>query len=250
MAQALVPIASLVTTRKQKANNNMTLDYKDVELCHDQTVILSGVNFAAEAGDFVFITGKVGSGKSTLLSSIYGELRPTKGSAKVLDTDMLMLKNKNLPQLRKQLGVVFQSFELLTDRSVFKNMEFVLRSTGWKLKADINKRIQEVLDTVGMSNKAENFPHELSGGEQQRVTIARALLNHPKIIVADEPTGNLDIENSIAIVKLLNSIRSQGTTIVMSTHNLQLLTLVDDARIFTCHDKQLSPASKNDTSGI
>lgn len=221
----------------------MILDYKDVELCHDNIVILSGVNLTAETGDFVFITGKVGTGKSTLLSTIYGELRPTKGQALVLDTDMLVLKNKNLPQLRKQLGVVFQNFELLTDRSVYKNMEFVLRSTGWKNKNDINNRIQEVLDTVGMSDKAEKFPHELSGGEQQRVSIARALLNHPKIIVADEPTGNLDIENSVAIVNLLNSIRSKGTTVVMSTHNLQLIPLVEDARVFTCQDGKLTPSS-------
>lgn len=221
----------------------MILDYKDVELCHDNIIILSGVNLTAEAGDFVFITGKVGTGKSTLLSTIYGELRPTKGQALVLDTDMLVLKNKNLPQLRKQLGVVFQNFELLTDRSVYKNMEFVLRSTGWKNKNDINNRIQEVLDTVGMSDKAEKFPHELSGGEQQRVSIARALLNHPKIIVADEPTGNLDIENSVAIVNLLNSIRSKGTTVVMSTHNLQLIPLVEDARVFTCQDGKLTPSS-------
>lgn len=221
----------------------MILDYKDVELCHDNIVILSGVNLTAEAGDFVFITGKVGTGKSTLLSTIYGELRPTKGQALVLDTDMLVLKNKNLPQLRKQLGVVFQNFELLTDRSVYKNMEFVLRSTGWKNKNDINNRIQEVLNTVGMSDKAEKYPHELSGGEQQRVSIARALLNHPKIIVADEPTGNLDIENSVAIVNLLNSIRSKGTTVVMSTHNLQLIPLVEDARVFTCQDGKLTPSS-------
>lgn len=221
----------------------MTLDYKDVELCHDNIVILSGVNLTAGAGDFVFITGKVGTGKSTLLSTIYGELRPTRGQALVLDTDMLVLKNKNLPQLRKQLGVVFQNFELLIDRSVYKNMEFVLRSTGWKNKNDIKNRIQEVLDTVGMSDKAEKFPHELSGGEQQRVSIARALLNHPKIIVADEPTGNLDIENSVAIVNLLNSIRSKGTTVVMSTHNLQLIPLVEDARVFTCIDGKLTPSS-------
>lgn len=214
-----------------------------MELCHDNIVILSGVNLTAETGDFVFITGKVGTGKSTLLSTIYGELRPTKGQALVLDTDMLVLKNKNLPQLRKQLGVVFQNFELLTDRSVYKNMEFVLRSTGWKNKNDINNRIQEVLDTVGMSDKSEKFPHELSGGEQQRVSIARALLNHPKIIVADEPTGNLDIENSVAIVNLLNSIRSKGTTVVMSTHNLQLIPLVEHARVFTCQDGKLTPSS-------
>lgn len=214
-----------------------------MELCHDNIVILSGVNLTAETGDFVFITGKVGTGKSTLLSTIYGELRPTKGQALVLDTDMLVLKNKNLPQLRKQLGVVFQNFELLTDRSVYKNMEFVLRSTGWKNKNDINNRIQEVLNTVGMSDKAEKYPHELSGGEQQRVSIARALLNHPKIIVADEPTGNLDIENSVAIVNLLNSIRSKGTTVVMSTHNLQLIPLVEDARVFTCQDGKLTPSS-------
>lgn len=221
----------------------MILDYKDVELCHGENVILGGVDFTAESGDFIFITGKVGSGKSTLLSTIYGELRPTKGNAIVLDTDMRQLKTKNLPQLRKQLGVVFQGFELLTDRSVYKNMEFVLRSTGWKNKNDIKNRIEEVLDTVGMSDKADKFPHELSGGEQQRVSIARALLNQPKIIVADEPTGNLDIDNSVAIVNLLNSIREKGTTVIMSTHNLQLIPLVEDARVYTCTEGKLTALS-------
>lgn len=223
----------------------MILDYQDVEICHDKLVILSNVNLSIKEGEFVFVTGKVGSGKSTLLSTIYGDLHPTKGQAIVLDTDIISLKNKKLPLLRKQLGVIFQGFELLTDRSVYGNMEFVLRATGWKNKDDIKERINTVLETVGMSQMADKFPHELSGGEQQRIAIARALLNKPKLIVADEPTGNLDTENSIAIVGLLNSIRQQGTAIIMSTHNTRLIPLVPDSRVYNCNEGHLNFINDN-----
>jgi len=218
----------------------MLLHYNNVEIRHDDAVILKNVNLTVNEGDYVFVTGKVGSGKSTLLSTIYGELRPSVGEATVLGFDMLKIKAKQLPELRKQLGMVFQSFQLLTDRTVQKNMEFVLKATGWKDKQSIQTRIQEVLSKVDTLDKADKYPYELSGGEQQRVAIARALLNKPKIILADEPTGNLDIESSTSIVNLLNEIRHEGTAVIMSSHNLQLLEMVDNATVFKCCDKQLT----------
>ncbi|MBP5360684.1 MAG: ABC transporter ATP-binding protein [Bacteroidaceae bacterium] len=219
----------------------MLLNYNNVEIKQEDALILKDINLCVNSGDYVFITGKVGSGKSTLLSTIYGELRPVGGEANVLDFDMLKIKAKQLPALRKQLGMVFQSFQLLTDRTVRKNMEFVLRATGWKVKADIQLRIQEVLSKVGMLDKIDKYPYELSGGQQQRVAIARAILNKPKIILADEPTGNLDIESSTEVVKLLNEIRhEEGTAIIMSTHNLQLLSFVDNATVYTCSDEHLT----------
>ena len=219
----------------------MIIKYNNVEIRHDDAITLKDVNLIVNEADYVFITGKVGSGKSTLMSTIYGELRPTSGEAQVLGYDMVKIKAKQLPALRKQLGMVFQSFHLLTDRTVQKNMEFVLKATGWKKKEDIHTRIQEVLSKVEMIDKLDKFPYELSGGEQQRVAIARALLNKPKLILADEPTGNLDIESSTSIVQLLDEIRQEGTAIIMSTHNLQLLNLVSDAKVYNCSDKLLTP---------
>ena len=221
----------------------MIIKYNNVEIRHDDAITLKDVNLIVNEADYVFITGKVGSGKSTLMSTIYGELRPTSGEAQVLGYDMVKIKAKQLPALRKQLGMVFQSFHLLTDRTVQKNMEFVLKATGWKKKEDIHTRIQEVLSKVEMIDKLDKFPYELSGGEQQRVAIARALLNKPKLILADEPTGNLDIESSTSIVQLLDEIRQEGTAIIMSTHNLQLLNLVSDAKVYNCSDKLLTPNS-------
>lgn len=217
----------------------MLLKYNNVEIKHDDVVTLSGVDLTIGSSDFVFITGKVGSGKSTLLSTIYGELRPSGGEAVVLDFDMNKIKPKHISSLRKQLGIVFQSFELLTDCNVTRNLEFVLKATGWKNKADIKARIDEVLSKVELLDKADKYPFELSGGEQQRVVIARALLNNPKIIIADEPTGNLDMESSMSIMNLLDEIRREGTAIIMSTHNMQIIDMVADARVYNCADKQL-----------
>lgn len=214
----------------------MLINYNNVEIKHNNVVILEDINLQVNEGDYIFITGKVGSGKSSLLSTIYGEQTPTTGKATVLDIDMLKIKTKQLPALRRQLGMVFQSFHLLTDRTVGKNMEFVLKATGWKDKKLIYERINEVLSNVGILNKIDSYPYELSGGEQQRVAIARALLNKPKLILADEPTGNLDIESSISIVKLLNDIRNEGTAVVMTTHNHQLISLINDATIYNCNE--------------
>lgn len=218
----------------------MLLKYKNVELRHNDLTILNDINLEVESGDFVFITGRVGSGKSTLLSTIYGELIPSKGDATVLDFDLAKLKVKHISALRKQIGIVFQNFELLTDRTVYKNLEFVLKSTGWKNKKEIDARINTVLNKVDLLDKVENFPFELSGGEQQRVVIARALLNKPKIIIADEPTGNLDQNSCMSIMSLLNEIRSEGTAIIMSTHNMALIDVVDDRRVYVCENKQFS----------
>lgn len=221
----------------------MILEFRNVELKQNEQTILTGVDFSVDSGDFVFLTGKVGSGKSTLLSAIYAELTPSSGYADVLGYDMLSINQKHVTLLRKQLGIVFQSFELLSDRTVYGNLAFVLKATGWKNVKEVNARIQEVLIKVEMLDKTDAYPFELSGGEQQRVAIARALLNNPKLIIADEPTGNLDIDSSNSIMELLKEIRHDGTAIVMSTHNLKLIELVDDAVVFECKDRHIEKIS-------
>ena len=180
----------------------------------------------------------MGSGKSSLLKTIYGELDIASGEAEVLGYDMTTIKQKNIPQLRRQLGIVFQDFQLLTDRSVHDNLDFVLRATGWTDKTAINDRIEEVLQLVGMNHKGYKFPNELSGGEQQRIVIARAVLNSPEIILADEPTGNLDVETGKAIVELLHNICQSGSSVIMTTHNLQLLNEYP-GRVYRCQDHLL-----------
>lgn len=221
----------------------MILEFRNVELKQNEQTILTGVDFSVDSGDFVFLTGKVGSGKSTLLSAIYAELTPSLGYADVLGYDMLSIKQKQVTLLRKQLGIVFQSFELLPDRTVYGNLAFVLKATGWKNVKEVNARIQEVLSKVEMLDKTDAYPFELSGGEQQRVAIARALLNNPKLIIADEPTGNLDFDSSNSIMELLKEIRHDGTAIVMSTHNLKLIELVDEAVVFECKDRHIEKIS-------
>lgn len=198
--------------------------YKGVEINQQALCVLHDVNFELHKSEFVYIIGKVGSGKSTFLKTIYGELDIAGGEAEVLGYDLNKLKQKHVSSLRRKLGIVFQDFQLLTDQTVHDNMEFVLRATGWKQKNDIENRIEEALRLVGMENKGYKMPNELSGGEQQRTVIARAILNNPDIILADEPTGNLDVETGRNIVKLLKEICKQGAAIIMTTHNLNLLT--------------------------
>jgi len=199
---------------------DILIKYKGVEVCRDELTVLQNVNLEIHKGEFVYIIGKVGSGKSSLLKTLYYEVPITSGSAKILDFDLVHMKSSQMPLLRRRLGIVFQDFQLLIDRNVQENLAFVLKSTGWKEKSEIKERIAQVLDQVGMSNKGYKMPHELSGGEQQRIVMARALLNSPDIILADEPTGNLDPETGSEIVKLLHSIRESGATVIMSTHNL------------------------------
>ena len=201
----------------------MLIELKGVELQQDDKVVLHDVNFHVDQNDFIYIIGKVGSGKSSLLKSLYGELEIEKGEASILDFNLRKLKVKQIPQLRRQLGIVFQDFQLLHDKTVKQNLDFVLQATKWK-KTSRRKRIEEVLQQVGLLDKLDKYPHELSGGEQQRICIARSLLNNPKIILADEPIGNLDGETSRAIMDILCSVREQGTAVVMVTHNLHLLS--------------------------
>ena len=226
--------------------------YTDVEIHQQELCVLNDVNLELHKGEFVYLVGKVGSGKTSLLKTFYGELDIASGEAEVLGYDMLHIKRKHIPQLRRKLGIVFQDFQLLTDRTVYDNLEFVLRATGWKSKGEIKDKIEEVLNLVGMSNKRYKLPNELSGGEQQRIVIARAVLNSPEIILADEPTGNLDSETGHAIAELLHGISEAGALVVMTTHNLQLLREFP-GKVYRCADHlmtdvtaEYAPAITND----
>ena len=199
--------------------------------------VLENVNFEIKAGDFVYLTGKTGSGKSSLLKTLYAELPLEIGEGIVVDTNLVKLKQNKIPFLRRQLGVVFQDFQLLTDRNINDNLAFVLKATGWN-KNDMQARIDEVLNYVSMKEMSHKRPFQLSGGEQQRIAIARALLNNPKVIIADEPTGNLDPETSDMLMQLLHNIASQGTAVIMATHNYSLIDKYD-GRVFRCEDKSL-----------
>lgn len=226
--------------------------YTDVEIHQQELCVLNDVNLELHKGEFVYLVGKVGSGKTSLLKTFYGELDIASGEAEVLGYDMLHIKRKHIPQLRRKLGIVFQDFQLLTDRTVYDNLEFVLRATGWKSKGEIKDKIEEVLNLVGMSNKGYKLPNELSGGEQQRIVIARAVLNSPEIILADEPTGNLDSETGHAIAELLHGISEAGALVVMTTHKLQLLREFP-GKVYRCADHlmtdvtaEYAPAITND----
>ncbi len=203
----------------------MLIEYKKAKICQtDGKVILADVNFNAGEGEFIYLIGRVGTGKSSLLKTMYFELDLDEAEkAVVLNHDIKSLKRKHVPALRRQMGIIFQDFQLLADRTVRRNLEFVLKATGWKKKDEIEARVKEVLAEVGMEEKIDQMPHELSGGEQQRVAIARAILNKPKVIIADEPTGNLDPETAEKIIQLLRNISQTGTSVVMSTHNLPML---------------------------
>ena len=196
------------------------ITYSGVEICQAEQVVLHDVNLHVQNGEMIYLLGKVGSGKSSLMKTIYGALPITAGEARVLDYDIVHIRRRKLPYLRRRLGIIFQDYKLLTDRSVEENLLFVLRATGWKNKQLMHNHVIEVLQQVGMENKAYKKPHELSGGEQQRVVIARALLNSPEIILADEPTGNLDVETGREIMDLHYSISQAGITVLMSTHNI------------------------------
>jgi cell division transport system ATP-binding protein len=202
----------------------MLIEYKKVRIFREDVCVLNDVDFHVEEGEFIYIIGKVGSGKSSLLKTTYCELDIESGEqATVLDRDILNIRRREIPALRKEMGIIFQDFQLLHDRTVAKNLRFVLKATGWKNKKEIEERIDEVLEMVGMQEKKDKMPHELSGGEQQRIAIARAILNKPRIIIADEPTGNLDPETAAYIVSLLKQISQTGTAIVMTTHNIPML---------------------------
>lgn len=204
----------------------MLIDYQKANIYQkDGILVLKEVDFHVNEGEFIYIIGRVGAGKSTLLKTLYFELDVDEAeNAFVLNHDLRGLKRKYVPALRRQMGIIFQDFQLLSDRTVHDNLEFVLKATGWKDKDEIEERIHDVLEDVEMQDYADRFPHELSGGEQQRIAIARAILNKPKIIIADEPTGNLDPETAANIVGLLRHVTQTGTAVVMTTHNIPLLS--------------------------
>jgi cell division transport system ATP-binding protein len=197
------------------------IKYSEVELCQQEHIVLKNIDIEIKNGQFIFLLGDVGSGKSTFLKSLYAEVPITNGEASVIDFNLKKIKRKQIPLLRRKIGIVFQDFKLLTDRDVKANLLFVLRATGWKDKKAMEEQIQHILKQVGMENKGYKMPHQLSGGEQQRIVIARALLNSPEIILADEPTGNLDNKAGKDIIELLHSISQSGTTVIIATHNMQ-----------------------------
>jgi cell division transport system ATP-binding protein len=218
----------------------MLVDYQKLSVYQGDKLILKDIDFQVDEGEFVYLIGKVGSGKSSLLKAIYEDLDVTEAEkAEVLGRDIKTLRIKEIPALRREMGIIFQDFQLLHDRTVNKNLQFVLKATGWKDKEKIQARIDEVLEDVGLLDKKDSMPHELSGGEQQRIAIARSLLNKPKMIVADEPTGNLDPETANRIVSLLKDITQTGTAVIMSTHNIPMLDKFPGI-VYRCKDQQLT----------
>ena len=206
------------------AEDKWLLDFKEVQIARHEHILFDEVNFRVAAGEFVYLTGPVGSGKSTLLKTISAEVPLTQGSAHVLGFDLTHIKSKDLPKLRRRLGIVFQNFQLLPDLTVQDNLDIVLRAFGVTRSSERSSRIEEALRDVGLETKSYKYPHELSGGEQQRVAIARALIGQPELILADEPTGNLDAENGLAIAELLHRLtKERGTAVIMATHNRLVL---------------------------
>ena len=222
------------------------INYKNVDIYHkDGDTVLRGVDFHVEEGEFIYLIGRVGSGKSSLLKTIYCELDIDEADeAIVLEHDLLTIRRKEIPGLRRKMGIIFQDFQLLSDRSVYRNLRFVLKATGWNDKERINDRIDEVLAQVGMAAKKERMPHELSGGEQQRIAIARALLNKPELIVADEPTGSLDYETAENIIQLLREISLKGTAVILTTHNRTLLNKYPGI-VYRCNNGRLEEVTND-----
>lgn len=218
--------------------SDSVLKLEKASIFQDKNLILNEVNVNVKKGEFVYLIGKTGSGKSSLLKTLYGDLELTQGEGQIVGFDLTDLKDKNIPFLRRKLGIVFQDFKLLNELTIENNMGFVLRATGWKDKTKIKQKIEEVLSKVNMQKKGHKFPYELSGGEQQRVAIARALLNDPELILADEPTGNLDPQTSIEVMEVLQDLNSKGNTILMATHDYGLL-LKYPSKTLKCEDHKV-----------
>ncbi|WP_445957210.1 cell division ATP-binding protein FtsE [Yeosuana sp.] len=218
--------------------SNPILELNDVSIYQGDNLVLSNVNVEINKGEFVYLIGKTGSGKSSFMKILYGDLTLTEGEGHIVGYDLKTLNDKDIPFLRRKLGVVFQDFKLLSDRTINDNLLFVLKATGWKDKNEMNTRVEEVLSKVDMKTKGFKYPHELSGGEQQRVAIARALLNNPELILADEPTGNLDPQTSIEVMEVLQDINKNGNTILMATHDYALL-LKYPSKTLKCDENQV-----------
>jgi cell division transport system ATP-binding protein len=218
--------------------NNPMINIEGVDIHQMKHQVFTNINLKIEKGEFLYLIGDTGSGKSSLLKALYGEIQVTAGNISVAGIDLTQITRKEVPTLRRKLGIVFQDFQLLTDRTVAKNLEFVLKATGWENQTEISDRINEVLDSVHLNGVKEKMPYELSGGEQQRAAIARALLNHPEIILADEPTGNLDPEKSGKIIELLQEINAKGTTIIIATHDYLIIKKYQ-TRTIKCDDQKV-----------
>ncbi|KRO55044.1 MAG: phosphonate ABC transporter ATP-binding protein [Cryomorphaceae bacterium BACL11 MAG-121001-bin54] len=218
--------------------NNPMINIEGVDIHQMKHQVFTNINLKIEKGEFLYLIGDTGSGKSSLLKALYGEIQVTAGNISVAGIDLTQITRNEVPTLRRKLGIVFQDFQLLTDRTVAKNLEFVLKATGWENQTEISDRINEVLDSVHLNGVKEKMPYELSGGEQQRAAIARALLNHPEIILADEPTGNLDPEKSGKIIELLQEINAKGTTIIIATHDYLIIKKYQ-TRTIKCDDQKV-----------
>ena len=218
-------------------NAIVTLD--NATIINENNVIFSSINFKVNAGEFIFLIGKTGAGKSSLLKVLYGDLTLASGKGSIVGFDITELKDKQIPLLRRKIGVVFQDFKLLLDRTIFENLSFVLNATGWKDKSKIKARVIEVLNLVNISPETQKYPFELSGGEQQRVAIARALLNEPELIIADEPTGNLDPETSQEIMQLFRKLHSEGISVIMATHDYNMIVKFP-GKIYQCDNGNLN----------
>lgn len=231
--------------------NELIIDLGNISIFQRDILVLSGVSLSVSKGEFVYLIGKTGTGKSSLLKTLYAELPVVDGSAMVCGYNLNGIRRRDVPFLRRRLGIVFQDFQLMSDRSVYDNLIFVLKATGWKDKVEMQERIKFVLEKVGLSTKGFKMPHQLSGGEQQRVSIARALLNDPELILADEPTGNLDPETSEGIMKLLFDISNSGRAVLMATHNYSLMEKFP-SRTLKCENGRISTAenSINQLSGV
>ena len=227
-----------VNSQYNETADNAIIHVENTSISFDEKVILSGINMRVVPGELIYVIGRVGSGKSSLLKALYAEHEFDDGRAMVLGYNLMAIKQRHIPQLRRQMGIVFQDYSLLHSRTVAQNLDFVLRATEWKKKEDRERRIGEVLDIVGLSDKQARYPYELSGGEQQRVAIARALLNNPKLILADEPTGNLDAETARGIIDILQSLTLKGTAVVLITHNMSHLKNFP-GRVYECGNKTL-----------
>lgn len=214
------------------------LSLKNVTIYQDDKVVLSNINLEVDRGEFIYIIGKTGSGKSSLMKTLYADLPLNQGEGHIVEFDLASLKESEIPFLRRKIGIVFQDFKLLPDRSIKDNMLFVLKATGWTDKKSMEDKIDEVLDKVGMKNHALKMPHQISGGEQQRVAIARALLNDPELILADEPTGNLDPQTSVEVLEVLRKINANGKTVLMATHDYALL-MKFPSKTLKCEDTQI-----------